>query len=840
MDEIAKTLLTIDIQDEMRASYLDYSMSVIIGRALPDVRDGLKPVHRRILYAMFREGLLSNRRYSKCAGVVGEVLKKYHPHGDSAVYDALVRMAQTWNMRVPLVDGQGNFGSVDGDPAAAYRYTECRLTRIAETLLSDIDKDTVNFGPNFDGSNEEPLVLPSAYPNLLVNGSDGIAVGMATKIPPHNLGEAIDGLVAIIDNPEIELADLMQIIPGPDFPTAGMIYGRQGILDAYSTGRGKVIMRGRADFEEIGGGRWAIIIDELPYQVNKARLIENIADLVKSKRMEGISALRDESDRRGMRIVIELKRESVKEVILNQLYKHTTLQNTFGVHLLAIVNNRPMTMTLKDMLTRYLAHRRDVTVRRCRYDLRKALARLHILEGYLIALDNLDLVIKLIRASRTPDEARPKLMDAFGLSEIQAQAILNMRLQRLTGMEREKLELEQQELRATVKRLEEILDSESELLAVIRGEVLEVKEKFSNPRRTVIMESTGELSIQDLIPDEEQILTLSARGYIKRTSMDEYQEQRRGGKGRRGMRRRNEDYAQDIFIASTHSYLLVFTVKGLLFRVPVYAVPNSHRDAIGTPIINLVPIEKDDKIASVLSIRSFEEEVDLFFCSKKGLVKKTALSKYRNVRTSGLIAYECNEGDELLAVQKASDSQRIFITTKLGFAIHFEGSDVRQMGRRTRGVRGIQLRDGDEICGVTMLEKDVDSLLLTVTEKGYGKRSPVSEYRVQRRAGLGIIDIRTGDRNGLVAGTVHVDDSDRIILITNKGQVIRIPVTNIRETHRNTLGVRLMRVGKGERIVSIAKLVDSDDESESDVDVEEIIVETDESETPAEEAPKED
>lgn len=819
MDGVAKDLLLVNIKDEMCSSYLDYSMSVIVGRALPDVRDGLKPVHRRILYAMFKEGNLSNRRYSKCAGVVGEVLKKYHPHGDSAVYDSLVRMAQPWNMRAPLVDGQGNFGSIDGDPAAAYRYTECRLTKIAETLLRDIDKDTVNFGPNFDGATEEPLVLPAAYPNLLVNGSDGIAVGMATKIPPHNLGEVIDGLIALIDNPDIELGELMEHIPGPDFPTAGLIYGRSGIYNAYSTGRGKVVMRGRANYEDIGGNRYAIIIDELPFQANKSRILIEIATLVKTKKIEGISALRDESDRRGMRIVIELKREAVKEVILNQLFKHTSLQNTFGVHLLAIVNNQPMTLTLKEMLSLYLSHRRDVTIRRCRYELSKAQARLHILEGYLIALDNLDELIKLIRASKDADEARPKLMAAFALSEIQAQAILNMRLQRLTGMESGKIKAEQADLQAIVDRLNIILGSDLELLGVIKTELKELREKFANPRRTEILEASSDISIHDLIPDEEQVITISVRGYIKRMSPDEFQEQKRGGRGKRGLRSKNEDSAKEIFTASTLHDLLVFTAKGILFKVPVYVVPKTHRDSSGTPIINLIPIDKDDRVASILSIKDFTEPIDLLFCSKKGLVKRTHLDQYKNVRRTGIRAYNCDDNDELLQVIKSTDEQEIVIATKMGYSIRFMGNQVRPVSRVAKGVRSISLRDGDEIAGLIVLDQDPEKLLLSITEKGYGKRTRSEEYRSQNRGGRGVIDIQTGERNGGVVGMIQVYDDDRIMLITTSGQVIKIPVHNIRECHRNTKGVRLMRVDDQDKIVSITRVIDSD-EDDSSVDSE--------------------
>lgn len=859
----AKYLVPIDIESEMKASYLDYSMSVIIGRALPDVRDGLKPVHRRILYAMLREGLLSNRRFSKCAGVVGEVLKKYHPHGDSAVYDALVRMAQPWNMSVPLVNGQGNFGSIDGDSAAAYRYTECKMTAIAEYLLRDIDKDTVNFGPNFDGSTEEPLVLPAAYPNLLVNGSEGIAVGMATKIPPHNFGEAIDAVVSLIDNPDIEVTELMKVIPGPDFPTAGTIYGRSGILDAYTTGRGKVLIRGNAFFEESKTGKTSIIIDELPYQVNKARLIQNIASLVKDKRIEGITALRDESDRTGMRIVIELKKDAFPDIVLNHLYKHTPLQSTFGVIMLSIVNNRPAILTLKEMLEHYLAHRKDVTIRRSQYELRKARARLHILEGYLIALDNIDELIRLIRSSKNADEARPRLMEVFALSDIQAQAILDMRLHRLTGMERSKIEEEQLKLLELCTSLEEILGSEIRLLEVIREELVALRIAHQIDRRTRIVESAADINILDLIPEEEQVVTLTMRGYIKRTSADQFQEQRRGGRGKRGVKRRSEDLAREIFIANTLSELMIFTATGQVYKIPVHSIPETQRDTSGTPIVNLLKLDSDERIASVLCLRDIEEEeeYDLIFCSKNGLIKRTSLSEYKNIRKNGLRAYNCGEGDELLTVQLSKPDQDILITTKDGTAIRFRGEQIRRVGRISKGVRGINLRESDEIASMIVLDvageefdessnEDVeninavdvaeatedaeesstdettldsdDVLLLTVTERGYGKRTALGAYRVQKRAGMGIKDIQTGDRNGRVVGSLLVKDDDRIMLMTNLGQVIKIPVTNIRTLSRRTKGVRLMKIDDESWIVSFTRVLEQDaDDSEDELSLNE-------------------
>ena len=814
-DGIAKYLLPIDIKDEMRTSYMDYSMSVIIGRALPDVRDGLKPVHRRILYAMYREGLLSNRKYSKCAGVVGEVLKKYHPHGDSAVYDALVRMAQPWNMRYLLVDGQGNFGSVDGDSAAAYRYTESRMKKFAEEYLADIDKDTVRFVPNFDGQVSEPSVLPTRVPGLLCNGSDGIAVGMATKIPPHNINEVINGAVALIDEPGLDSEQLMQqFIPGPDFPTGGFIYGRKGIHDAYTTGRGRVIMRGRTHYEDFGQDRERIVIDELPFQVNKARLLQQIAELVKDKKVEGISALRDESDRRGMRVVIELKRDAFPEIVLNKIFKHTELQSTFGVIMLAIVDGQPKVLTLKEMLSHFLAHRREVTTRRCRFELRKARERAHILEGLRIALDNLDEVIALIRASKTADAAREGLMGRFELSKVQAQAILDMRLQRLVGLEREKIENEYEELMKTIDRLEAILASETLLMDVIRGELVEVQTAYGDPRRTEIVDSGSELSIRDLIAEEEQVVALSVNGYIKRMSMDLYTEQRRGGHGLAAMKTREEDSVRDIFIGNTHDDLLVFTTHGWVYKVPVYEIPQANRGAKGRPLVNLVQLEPDDTVATVITARGFDENTDLLFVSRKGLVKRTNFGLFKNLRSNGLRSYDCAEGDELFMVRKTTSDQEVLIATAQGLAIRFRGTDVRSMGRIARGVRGIDLQNEDWIVSMEILEKDDDKLLLTVTEKGYGKRTSLSEYRLQGRGGKGIINIRTGERNGHVVGSVQVADDDKVMLITNTGRVIKTRVHEVRETGRAALGVTLMRVSGKERIVGVARVVEDDEDDD--------------------------
>ncbi|MCB9765929.1 MAG: DNA gyrase subunit A [Alphaproteobacteria bacterium] len=814
---IAASLIPINIEDEMRTSYLDYSMSVIIGRALPDVRDGLKPVHRRILYAMYDEGLLASRKYSKCAGVVGEVLKKYHPHGDSAVYDALVRMAQPWNMRYPLVDGQGNFGSPDGDSAAAYRYTESRMMKLAQELLADIEKETVNFTPNFDGVHLEPEVLPARFPNLLVNGSEGIAVGMATKIPPHNLAEVINATVALIDDPELTSEQLMaEHVPGPDFPTGALIYGRAGIHDAYTTGRGRVIIRARTHFEDISAERQAIIIDELPFQVGANRIMEQIAGLVRDKRIEGIAAIRDESDRTGRRVVIELKRDAYGEVVLNKLFKHTDLQATFGVILLAIVNGQPQVLTLREMLAQYISHRRDVITRRCRYELRKARERAHLVEGFLKALDLIDEIIALIRASRTTDEAREGLISRFEFSEIQARAILEMQLRRLTGLEREKLEEEYAELLATIERLEAILASDALLMQVVKDELIEVRDAFTDPRRTEIVDAVGELNILDLIAEEEQVVTMSVNGYIKRSSLDLYQEQRRGGMGRKGMRTRDEDSVREIFIANTHSFLLVFTTQGLVYRLPVYAIPEAGRDAKGKPIVNLVQLEPDEEVAAVLSIREFGEEDDLLFCSRRGLVKRTPLSDYKNLRNVGLRAYDCAEDDSLFTVVLRGDEEEVMIATRDGMSIRFPVEEVRHMGRVARGVKGIQLQDDDEIVSTEVIANDPSLEVLAVTENGYGKRTALDEYRVQGRGGQGIINIKTDERNGHVAGTLQVHDDDKVMLITDTGRVIKIAVAEIRSQGRNTMGVTLMRVGDDERIVSVTRVVEEDEDDEDD------------------------
>lgn len=866
MDPIARNLAKIQIEDEMRSSYLDYSMSVIIGRALPDVRDGLKPVHRRILYAMFREGLLSNRRYSKCAGVVGEVLKKYHPHGDAAVYDALVRMAQPWNMRYLLVDGQGNFGSVDGDNAAAYRYTESRMTRLAEELLADIDKETVDFQPNYDGAHSEPEVLPAAFPNLLVNGAEGIAVGMATKIPPHNLGEVLDAAVAMIDNPEIDVLGLMAYIQGPDFPTAGIICGRAGIRDAYETGRGSLTIRGKVEFEEVEG-REAIIITELPYQVNKARLQEHIAELVKDKKLEGIYGLRDESDRDGMRVVIELKRDAIREIVVNALYKHTALQNTFGVILLSIVSRRPRVLNLREMLYYYLAHRREVTVRRTRFELKKARERAHILEGLRIALDHIDAVIALIRASRTTELARIGLVETFGLSDIQAQAILEMRLSRLTGLERDKIEEEYAEICRQIEWLTSVLGDEATLWGVIRGELVALREKHADPRRTRIEDSASDINRLDLVAEEDQVLTRSNLQYIKRTSMTEYRTQRRGGVGRTAMSARDGDFVRDVFVANTHGKLLLFTNTGRMFLLPVIEVPEAAPAARGKPIQNLVTFGEGETVASVVPIRGLNDDGDLVFATRRGLAKRTALSAYANVRANGIIAVDIAEGDELLSVAHAGAEAELLFSTRQGRAIRFKmddpGRGLRPLGRVSRGVRAVRVDEGDAVVGFSVITESADRFVFTITERGFAKRtwldansapvdldedadaadaadSPADDaddteagaeaapngdapppsdedgskgYRLQARGGKGILDMKT--RNGAIVGTLIVSEGDQVFVVTDSGRVIRSRVADVRATRRNTQGVRFMRLDEDERIVAIARVAEAEaDENE--------------------------
>ncbi len=803
----------INIEQEMKTSYLDYSMSVIVGRALPDVRDGLKPVHRRILYAMFREGLLHNKKYSKSAGVVGEVLKKYHPHGDSAVYDTMVRMAQDFNMRYPLVDGQGNFGSVDGDPAAAYRYTEARLTKLAEELLADIDKETVDFVPNFDDTTAEPSVLPTRVPNLLINGSAGIAVGMATNIPPHNLSEVVDGLVMMIDNSEVTIPELMAAIKGPDFPTAGFIHGYEGIKQAYLTGRGIVQMRARATIEEGKGDRESIIVTELPYQVNKARLLERIAELVQDKKITGIAEIRDESDREGMRIAIDLKKGEISAVILNQLYKHTAMQSTFGVIMLALVNNQPRVLNLRKLLSNFVQHRREVVVRRTKYDLKKAEERAHILLGLKIALENLDAVIALIKASANPDEAKKSLVREFKLSEIQAQAILEMRLQRLTGLERDKIIAEYEEVLREIARLSEILASNALVMKIIRDELLAIKAEYGDPRRTEIVAQTSEIDIEDLIKDEEMVITISHAGYIKRNPLTTYRAQKRGGKGKIGMETKEEDFVERLFTATAHSYILFFTNKGRVYWLKVHQLPEAGRQAKGKAIVNLIQISQDERVTAALPVRAFTPDHFVLMATKQGVIKKTELESYSHPRPSGIRAITLDEGDELISAEVTDGNRDVFLGTRDGLSIRFSEEDVREIGRTGKGVIGIRLDENNEVKGMEIVRDD--STILTVTEKGYGKRSTLEDYRSQGRGGKGIITIKTTEKNGRVIGMAQVSGEDEIILITSNGKVLRLRAGDISVQGRNTQGVRLFDIEEGDKVVSFAKVVEREDEKDA-------------------------
>jgi DNA gyrase subunit A len=794
----------VSIEEEMKGSYLDYAMSVIIGRALPEVRDGLKPVQRRILYAMFREGLLPGRKYSKCAGVVGEVLKKYHPHGDTAVYDALVRLAQDFNMRYPLIDGQGNFGSVDGDPPAAYRYTEARLAAIAEELLSDIDKETVDFISNFDETTEEPVVLPSRIPNLIVNGSSGIAVGMATNVPPHNLGEIIDGLVMLLESADVTLQDLMTAIQGPDFPTGGTIHGTEGILQAYNEGRGLIKIRAKARIEREYRGGENIIVNELPYQVNKARLIEKIAELVREKRLTGISEIRDESDRDGIRVVLELKRGEVAEVILNNLYKHTQMESTFGIIMLALVNGQPRTLGLKRLLSYFLQHRKDVVLRRTRFELRKAEERAHILEGLKIALDHLDEIIALIRRSKTPEEAKTALIRDYPLSEVQAQAILDMKLQRLTGLEREKIIKEFGDTLKEIERLKAILGSDALVSNIIKEELLAIRNRYADERRTEITSETREITIEDLITDEETVITLSHQGYIKRNPLSAYRSQRRGGKGLIGMETKEEDFVEQLFIGATHDYMLFFSNLGRLYWLKAFQLPEAGRATRGKALVNLLSLSEGERITTALPVRDFKEEFLVMF-TKNGIVKKTALEKYSNPRGKGIIAIALDEGDELIAVRKTDGKSDLIIGTRNGLAIRFNEEDVRDTGRTAKGVIGIRLSKGDEVVSAEVAEEK--TAILTVTEKGQGKRSPIEEYPVQGRGGKGVISIKTTKKGGKAVGLRQVRDEDEVVMITSSGKIIRTLAKEISLHGRNTQGVRLMDVGE-DKVVSIAKVVE--------------------------------
>ncbi len=809
----------ITIEEELKNSYLDYAMSVIIGRALPDVRDGLKPVHRRILYGMWESGNTAARAHKKSARIVGDVMGKYHPHGDQAIYDTAVRLAQDFSMRYTLVDGQGNFGSVDGDSAAAMRYTEVRLTRLSEELLGDdITKETVDWAPNYDGSMSEPTVLPARYPNLLVNGSSGIAVGMATNIPPHNLGEVVDAAIALISDPELAVTDLMDFIPGPDFPTAGFILGRKGIYDAYTTGRGIIRLQARTVIEEAEKGKRArIIVNELPYQVNKARLVEQIANLVQSKRLEGIADLRDESDREGIRVVIELKRDAVPEVVQNNLFKLTHLRTTFGIILLGVINNQPKVFNLKELLQHFLDHRREVVVRRTEYDLARARERAHILEGLVIALDNLDAVIKLIRGAADPTTARDGLMKDFGLSQIQAQAILDMRLQRLTGLERDKIVAEYTEVKELIAHLEKVLASEEMVSEIIVEELAVIKERFGDARRTELIDDPSEINIEDLIAEEEMVITVSREGYVKRSAASTYRSQRRGGRGRRGMATKNEDEVWQLFVASTHATMLFFTSTGRVFARKVHELPDVGPAARGRALVNLLQLAPDEQIRTLLAVRDFEEHEDsyLFFATRKGRVKRTPLAAYSNIRANGLRAVVINEDDNLLSVRLTDGNSLVFMGTSQGKAIRFEETNVRPMGRVSAGVRGINLRDGDTVEEVAIFAPEDDNDILVVTDRGFGKRTAISEFRIQNRGGYGITLIKLNEKNGAVAAIRHITEEDEILVVTEQGMMIRMNAGEIRRIGRATLGVRVIRLDEDDRVVSVAR-TEAIDESEID------------------------
>jgi DNA gyrase subunit A len=794
----------VPIEEEMRKSYLDYAMSVIVGRALPDVRDGLKPVHRRVLFAMQELGLVFNRPYKKSARVVGEVLGKYHPHGDAPVYEALVRMVQEFSLRYPLVDGQGNFGSIDGDPPAAMRYTEARLARIAHELLADIDKDTVDFVANFDESLEEPTVLPTRVPNLLVNGSSGIAVGMATNIPPHNLAEVVDGLIALIDRPDVEIADLMKLIPGPDFPTAGYIYGRTGIREAYTTGRGVMTLRAKAHVEKLRGGREAIIVTELPYQVNKATLMEKIGELIRDRKIEGISERRDESSREGIRIVLELSRGEMPQILINQLYKHTQMQTTFGVIMLALVGRRPQVVTLKQMLQEFIQFRREVVTRRTRYDLARAEEKAHILEGLRKAVDQLDLVIRLIRQAESPEAARDALMSRLTLTEIQARAILDMRLQRLTQLERHKIVEEHEQTLALIIDLKGILASEPRLLGIIKAELVALKEEFGDARRTEILTETADLTIEDLLADEDMVVTITRSGYIKRTHIEAYRSQKRGGKGVTGMETKEEDIVEDLFVASTHASLLFFTSRGKLHWLKVHEIPEGGRQAKGKAMVNLLALAEGERVAACVPVRDFDAGGYIFLASQQGKVKKTELSAFSHPRAGGILAITLEGGDEVMAARRTDGQREMLLSTKAGMIIRFSEEEVRPMGRSAAGVRGIDVEDGDQVIAAEVVQDG--AMVLTVTARGYGKRTPLAEYRLQGRAGKGVIDIRTGGRNGSVVGMLQLREGDDVLVVTTKGKIIRVHAADVSAQGRNTMGVRIIGLDADDQAGSIARV----------------------------------
>lgn len=806
-------IIDVEINKEMKKSFLDYSMSVIMSRALPDVRDGFKPVHRRILYTMYENGLTPDKPYRKCADTVGSVLGRYHPHGDASVYDAMVRLAQNFSMRYPLVDGHGNFGSIDGDPPAAYRYTESRMSKIALEMLTDIDKETVEFRPNYDDRLKEPVVLPSRFPNLLVNGSMGIAVGMATNIPPHNLTEVVDGMCCLIDNPDTDLDELMEHIKGPDFPTAGIIMGRSGIRAAYGTGKGKLIVRARAEIEEGKNGRYRIVVTELPYQVNKARLIESIAEHVKEKKIEGIADINDYSSRNGMQIVIDLKKDANPQVVLNQLYTFTQMQVTFGVIMLALVDGVPKILTLKDILTHYIDYQCDIIRRRTEFDLRKAKERAHIVEALLKALDFIDEVIAILRASKSIPEGKTNLMERFGFDEIQANHIVQMRLGQLTGLEREKLDEEMATLKAKIIEYTEILGSHERVLAIVKEEALEISKKYGDERRTEIVNVSGEVDVEDLIPEETCVLTLTTMGYIKRQTVDTYKLQRRGGRGIIGLTRREEDVAETMFTCSTHDHIMLFTTKGRTYRLKGYEIPEGSRTSKGINIVNLLPLESEEKVSAMIRVAKEDESKYICMVTKKGVIKRSELEEYRNVRRNGVIAINLDEGDELAYVLLTSGEDNLLVATRQGMCIGFKETDARAIGRTGRGVKAITLKEGDEVVGMTLLREG--GKILTVSEKGYGRRSLSEDYRIQTRGGLGVINYKT-DRFGLVCAVREVKDDEDVILISAEGIIIRIPASEISIFSRPSKGVRVMRVGENDKVATITTAEHSDDENEVD------------------------
>jgi len=814
--DIHQKLTMVNIEDEMRQSYMDYSMSVIIGRALPDVRDGLKPVHRRILYSMYEMGYRHNKPYKKCARIVGDIMGKYHPHGDAAIYDTLVRMAQDFSLRYMLIDGQGNFGSIDGDPPAAMRYTESRLARIADEVMADLEKNTVDFVPNYDESLQEPSILATRLPLLLLNGTSGIAVGMATNIPPHNLTEIISGTIALINNPEIPIEQLMRYIPGPDFPTAGFINGREGILSAYKTGRGIIRVRARALIEKNArNDRETIVVTELPYQVNKASLIEKIAELVRDKKIGGISDLRDESDREGIRVVIDLKRDENSAVILNQLYKFTQMEVSFGINMLAISEGRPQVFNIKEVLEKFVAFRQEVVVRRTQFELARAKERAHILEGYIIALNNIDEVIRVIKASKNAAEASVELCARFNLSEIQAKAILEMRLQRLTGLEREKIDAEYAEITALIAKLAGILADPQKVLQVIINELLEIKERYGDERRTEIVASSEDINIEDMIVEEDMVVTITHSGYIKRNPVSLYKSQHRGGRGKMGMGTKEEDFVEKIFIASTHHYLLIFTNTGKVHWLKVYQLPQAGRAAKGKAIVNLLNLAPGERVSATLPVREFVADKFVVMVTKKGIIKKTDLTAYSNPRSGGIIAVSIDEGDELVDVHLTMGNQDIFLATRLGMAIRFKEDDVRDMGRTARGVRGISLDAGDDVVGVEI--PATGTFMLTVSENGYGKCTPIEEYRVQSRAGKGTINLKTVAKVGNVSGVLQVMGEENIMLISNSGKVIRLKVQEIPINHRVTQGVKLIELDEEEKLVGVARTTQEADDKDDEI-----------------------